>query len=147
MGGVCCKPKSEQTEVYITKQDVTLWMCKDDKGSESFTLKKNTKVFVLDNYTKWWQVQTENFVGFAAAYYFARNDAEKDYEKEPWYFGDVARADIEGMMKNDMNPDGSYIIRYSTKVAKFVLDLKLFDVNQGDFIYKHFDVKEGDGNS
>ena len=77
-------------------------------------------------------------------YYFARNDAEKDYEKkEPWYFEGVARADIEGMMKNGMNPDESYIIRYSTKVGKFVLGLKLFDINQGEFIYKHFDVREG----
>ena len=98
----------------------------------------------MNKSTKWWEVKSGSFIGFAAGYYFAKKDAENDYEREPWFFGDVSRVDIEDMLSQTANPDGSYIIRYSTRASKFVLDLKVFDAKKRDYIYKHFDVKQGE---
>jgi len=145
MGGSCTKGQDGKKDEYITKQDVTIWKYAEGKNPESFQIKAHGKVAVLDNSTKWWQVKKGNFTGFAAEYYFARNDVEHDYEKEPWFFGEVSRNDSTDLLNQDANPEGSYIIRYSTRSSKFVLDVKVFDVSNGDYIHKHFDVKQGDG--
>ena len=144
MGASCVKGQKGKEDEYIAKQDVTIWKYAEGKEPESFHIKEHVTVSVLNNTTKWWQVKKGNFTGFAAGYYFARNDAENDYEKEPWFFGEVSRADINDMLSQTANPEGSYIIRYSTKSSKFVLDVKVFDVKRGEYMYKHFDVKQGD---
>jgi len=144
MGACCCKCKAAGKDEYIAKQDVTIWKYSDGQEPESMPIKEHGTVSVLNNTTKWWQVKKGNFIGFASGYYFAKNDAENDYEKEPWFFGEVSRADTNAMLSQTANPEGSYIVRYSTKSSKFVLDVKVFDVKNGEFNYKHFDVKQGE---
>ena len=98
MGASCTKVQKGDEDEYIAKQDVTIWKYEDGKEPESFHVKEHERVSVLKNSTKWWQVQKGNFKGFAAAYYFARNAAENDYEKEPWFFGEISRKDINNKL-------------------------------------------------
>eukprot|EP00092_Neocalanus_flemingeri_P021490 GFUD01023304.1.p1 GENE.GFUD01023304.1~~GFUD01023304.1.p1 ORF type:complete len:528 (+),score=118.54 GFUD01023304.1:41-1585(+) len=144
MGTSCTKVQNEEEDEHIAKQDVTLWKYVEGKEPESLHVKEHEKVSVLSNATKWWQVKKGSYTGFAARYYFARRDAENDYEKEPWFFGEVSRPETIDMLSQISNPEGSYIIRYSTKSNKFVLDVKVFDIGKGEYMYKHFDVKQGD---
>ena len=44
--------------------------------------------------------------GFASKHYFVHKEAKKEYERKPWYFGDMTREDAERLLGDTANPDG-----------------------------------------
>ena len=63
-------------------------------------------------------------VGYASKYYFAKRGSLKDYEEEPWYFGEMSREEAEHLLRHRANSDGSFLVRYSSNKKTDVLSLK-----------------------
>ena len=63
----------------------------------------------------WWKVRCGKNEGFAAKYYFARRDAPNDYEQEPWFFGTMTRQTAVRLLRDPANPDGSFLVRYTSQ--------------------------------
>ena len=76
---------------------------------------------------KWWRVKSGNYEGFAARYNFVKRYYRHDYEKEPWYFGNMSQMDAEEFLRNQANSDGSFLVRHDSTIGKKVLSLKYFD--------------------
>ena len=96
---------------------------------------------------KWWHVRSGLKEGYAAKYYFAmKNTMEgKEYEKEPWYFGGMTRAEAEDLLADTANPDGSFLVRWTTKGGgQNVLTLKYFNTKPREpqgYKYMNYNVK------
>ena len=60
--------------------------------------------------------------GFASKHYFVHKDARKEYERKPWYFGDMTREDAERLLGHTANNDG------------FVLSINLFVAIRTDML-------------
>jgi len=146
----CCSSKAAagNPDAFITKQAVTLWKFSDKEGAEpeSHYVAQHQEVAIKNQEQKWWQVKSGSFTGYAAKFYFVPANTKNDWEKQPWYFGDVSRDESEAMLKDMANPDGAYLVRYSDRSSKFVLDVKFYSTkeNSKGFIYKHFEVKRGE---
>ena len=83
--------------------------------------------------------------GYAARFYFAPKVTPFKHEKEPWFFDDVAEGEAENLLKELINPDGSFLIRQSK--GNLYLSLKSFNKateGQGEFKYLNFKI-ETDG--
>ena len=79
---------------------------------------------------KWWMVKAGDDEGFAARYNFVKRYYRHDYEKEPWYFGNMSQMDAEEFLRNQANSDGSFLVRHDSTIGKKVLSLKYFDLDQ-----------------
>ena len=111
---------------YIAKQDVTIWSYSENGNLSSSTIPENSRVEVrswtneeksvggeksiflqlLDENPKWWKVKSGRREGFASKHYFVHKDARKEYERKPWYFGDMTREDAERLLGHTANNDG-----------------------------------------
>ena len=147
---------------FIAKQDVTLWSYNGDvlspsyiHGQSSVEVKATTLAMIKSTWyffqvltpddLKWWKVKCGHKEGFAAKYYFAPKAADKEYEKEPWYFGDMTREEAEDLLADPANPDGAFLVRHTNnKRGAEVLTLKYHEGYE--FKYKNYNVKtEGQG--
>ena len=83
-------------------------------------------------------------VGYASKYYFAKRGSLKDYEEEPWYFGEMSREEAEHLLRHRANSDGSFLVRYSSNIKADVLSLKLFNLeldSELGYEYEHHHIK------
>ena len=84
--------------------------------------------------------------GFAAKFNFVRSDAMNDYEKEPWYFGEMSREDAENFLENRANSDGSFLVRRTTSSGGMdVLSIKCFNFDDDSEVvyrYEHHAIKK-----
>ena len=138
----CIGPTSSSS--YAAKQDLTIWSYEDPEHPHGHPVRKNELVTVLETQGKWWKVEKDEIVGYASKYYFAKL-GKRGHEKEPWYFGHMSREDCHELLNHKANPEGSYLVRYSGNAKQFVLGIRLFEMNQHRYYYKHFDVKEDNG--
>ena len=67
---------------------------------------KNQFLQLLEENPKWWKVKSGRKEGFASKHYFVHREAKKEYERKPWYFGDMTREDAERLLGDTANPDG-----------------------------------------
>ena len=89
----------------------------------------------LEKHGHWWKMQQGSKVGYAAKYNFVCKDAAEEHEKELWYFGDLSREEAEGLLEDSSNPQGSFLVRRSTRnFGMDVLSLKFNDT------YRHYNV-------
>ena len=80
--------------------------------------------------------------GYAAKYNFVKRHYNYEYEKEPWYFGDMTREDAEDFLRNRANSDGSFLVRHSSNTGAQVLSLKYFDLeSEVKHKYSHHPIK------
>jgi len=133
-------------EEHIAKQNVTIWNYSNGGSSLSpSTIPANSKVEVLEQNPKWWKVQCGRKIGFASKHYFVHKDAKKEFERKPWYFGDMTREDAERLLGDTANPDGSFLIRHTTKNNGMeVLTLKYFNTRPPEpevYKYMNYNVK------
>ena len=80
--------------------------------------------------------------GYAAKYFFAPQETTFEHEKEPWYFDDVQKKEAESLLRESINPDGSFLIRQYKE--KLFLTVKTFDKKpdgEGGFKYVSYDIK------
>ena len=97
---------------------------------------------VLREKHKWWKVKFGEAEGYASKYFFAKRGALKDYEKEPWYFGEMSREEAEHLLKPRANSDGSFLVRYSSNIKADVLSLKRFNLDSElGYGYEHHHIK------
>ena len=99
----------------------------------------------MESDSKWWKVQVGSREGYAAKFYFAPKVTPFKHEKEPWFFHDVSEKEAENLLKESINPDGSFLIRKSKD--ELFLSLKSFNKaseGQGEFKYLNFRI-ESDG--
>ena len=70
----------------------------------------------------------------------------KDYEKEPWYFGEMSREDAENFLENRANSDGSFLVRRTTSNGGMdVLSIKCFNFDDDSKVvyrYEHHAIKK-----
>ena len=106
----CCSSTEEGQ--YIAKQDLTVWEYDGSGGQPSnFTVSAGDAVHFLEEENTWWKVKKNNKSGYASRYYFAPKQTVMPHEKEPWYFGNITRNETNVMLRHELNPDGSFIIR------------------------------------
>ena len=67
---------------------------------------RNLFLQLLEENPKWWKVKSGRKEGFASKHYFVHREAKKEYERKPWYFGDMTREDAERLLGDTANPDG-----------------------------------------
>ena len=91
----CCASKDRVADLYIAKQNVTVWRYTDKKGKNlavplAFHFKKGDEFELVPNgkedyLSKWWKVRSKKGKkeGWASAIYFARKDTTEDHMKEP----------------------------------------------------------------
>ena len=80
--------------------------------------------------------------GYAAKYFFAPQETTFEHEKEPWYFDDVQKKEAESLLRESINPDGSFLIRQYKE--KLFLTVKTFDrklEGEGGFRCVSYDIK------
>jgi serine/threonine protein kinase len=138
MGNLNCLTNSSNT--YFSKQDVTIWNYQEPANPVGHPVRKNDLVTVIDKSGKWWKVTKDDITGYASKYYFAKSGSG-GYLKEPWYFGAMTREDCHELLDHKANPEGSYLVRWSSNAGQFVLGIRLFEMRQHRYYYKHFDVK------
>merc|ERR1711953_1226082 len=151
MGCCCSKDKGEPEKGddsgdYIAKQNVTVWEYHDNVP-EGKLVAGEARLELLEDEGTWWKMKCGNTTGYAAKYYFVHKEYDEDYKKEPWFFGDMSREEAEHLLGDNANPDGSFLVRHTTKQGGMdVLSLKYFDT-QGEpgYKYKNYNVKrDGD---
>merc|ERR1712037_30077 len=124
----------------IAKQNVMIWNYSNGGGCLSpSTIPANSRVQLLEENPKWWKVKSGRKEGFASKHYFVHREAKKEYERKPWYFGDMTREDAERLLGDTANPDGSFLIRHTDKNNGMeVLTLKYFNTRPPEpEIYKY----------
>jgi len=149
----CC---SKSGDIYVAKEDVTLWKFKGDnsttkiypKGSEFNVLKKE-KSKGYDSSDRYWEFKKRGGLacttrGFACRLYFYPKNFESPEEMNPWYFGILDRQETKEILLNDANGDGAYLVRYSENKDKFVMSMKYFDKDLDDWQVKNYTVNRGD---
>jgi len=151
MGCVSSKTLDEDGRVdiatgdYIAKQDVTIWSYSENGNLSSSTIPENSRVELVDENPKWWKVKSGRKEGFASKHYFVHKDARKEYERKPWYFGDMTREDAERLLGHTANNDGSFLIRHTdTNNGMEVLTLKYFNTRPPEpesYKYMNYNVK------
>jgi hypothetical protein len=129
---------------FITKEDVTLWIYLTDKNPTSVVIKKNEKVKVLDFSTKWWYIEYKKTTGYASKHYFARRGSH-EHEKKLWYFGELPRNEAKELLMQEINSEGSFLVRYSTNINKYILCVKKHNAGNMTFEVKYFDITEDEG--
>ena len=143
MGSLFTKTNFSSADCYMAKEDVTLWQYGNTNSvtPTSFQVKKNCKVKVIDYSTKWWEIEYQGKKGYASKFYFYEyKDKIEDHEKALWYFGTLPRNEAVDLLMQEVNTEGSYLIRYSDNVKKFVLSVKKYTENDDKFNIKHFDI-------
>ena len=149
----CC---SKSGDIYVAKEDVTLWKFKGDnsstkiypKGSEFNVLQKE-KSKGYDSSDRYWEFKKKGGLacttrGFACRLYFYPKNFESPEEMNPWYFGVLDRQETKEILLNDANGDGAYLVRYSENKDKFVMSMKYFDKDLDDWQVKNYTVNRGD---
>jgi len=136
----------EATGEHIAKQNVTIWNYSNGGGCLSpSTIPANSRVQLLEENPKWWKVKSGRKEGFASKHYFVHREAKKEYERKPWYFGDMTREDAERLLGDTANPDGSFLIRHTDKNNGMeVLTLKYFNTRPPEpeiYKYMNYNVK------
>ena len=122
---------TNEDDVYIAKEDVTLWRFKGDtvstkkcpKGSEFQVLPKEDKK-KYDVSDRYWEFRHrgglfQTFTGFACRHYFYPKNFDSPEEMNSWYFGVLDRQETKELLLNEANGDGAYLVRYSGNKAKF----------------------------
>ena len=132
------------TDTYFAKQDVTIWSYEQASRPVGHPVSQNDKVTLIETNGKWSKVTKDDITGYASKYYFAPLGS-KGHTKEPWFFGEMSREDCHELLDHKANPEGSYLVRWSKNANKFVLGIRLFNINSHSYHYKHFDVKTKDG--
>ena len=128
-------------EDFVTKETITLWMYPRGSSPTSIQIKRNKIVKVLDFSTKWWHIEYKDKKGYASKYYFSRKNAE-EFEQKLWFFGELPRNESHELLMNEVNSEGSFLVRYSPNLEKYVLCVNKHDKNKKIFKLKHFDIKE-----
>jgi len=148
MGGCCSKKVDlelgDGKGDFIAKQNVTVWEYPDD-GPNGNKVAKDARLECLEDEGTWWKMKCGNTTGYAAKYYFIHKDFDEDYKKEPWYFGDMTREEAEHLLGDNANPDGSFLVRHTTRQGGMdVLSLKFFNTRDetGGYKYKNYNVKK-----
>ena len=152
--GCCC---SSLGDIYIAKEDVTLWSFKGDveqttiypKGTEFYVLKKE-KGNEYETSDRYWEFQKKGRCackarGFASRFYFYPKNFDSPEEMNPWYFGILDRQETKEILNNEANGDGAFFVRYSENKKKFVMSMKYFDTDLNDWEFKNYTVNRGDG--
>ena len=139
MGNLNCLASGGSNQ-YFAKQDVTIWNYQEDSDPVGHPVRKNDLVTVLDTTGKWWKVIKDGVTGYASKYYFAQAGST-GHSKEPWFFGEMSREDCHELLDHKANPEGSYLVRWSSNAGQFVLGIRLFSERNHHYYYKHFDVK------
>ena len=81
---------------------------------------------LVDENPKWWKVKSGRKEGFASKHYFVHKDARKEYERKPWYFGDMTREDAERLLGHTANNDGFVLsINLSFAIRADMLDTSI----------------------
>eukprot|EP00092_Neocalanus_flemingeri_P012532 GFUD01013507.1.p1 GENE.GFUD01013507.1~~GFUD01013507.1.p1 ORF type:complete len:510 (+),score=126.88 GFUD01013507.1:2-1531(+) len=132
------------SNLYFAKQDVTIWNYQDAASPVGHPLGKNDLVTVLSANGKWWKVSNDGVSGYASKYYFAKAGSN-GHSKEPWYFGDMSREDCQELLDHKANPEGSYMVRWSSNAGQYILGIRLFNMRSHCYYYKHFDMKNQNG--
>merc|ERR1711892_1580287 len=142
MGNLNCLVNSSNT--YFAKQDVTIWSYEDPASPVGHPVSKNELVTVFEKQGQWWKVAKDDVTGYASRYYFSKSGSG-GHLKEPWHFGEMSREDCNELLDHKANPEGSYLVRWSKNASQFVLGIRLFEMRQHRYYYKHFDVKYEQG--
>ena len=125
----------------VTKEDTTLWIYHQQEKPTTTQIKKGQQVKIIEDATKWWQVEHNGKKGYASKYNFCKKGAA-GHEKELWYYGPLPRNEAVELLMNEVNNEGAFLIRFSNHVNKFVLTAKKYHENKSEFEIKHFDIFE-----
>nr|XP_003215626.1 PREDICTED: tyrosine-protein kinase FRK [Anolis carolinensis] len=132
-------PLQDQTRTFVALFDYQA------RTEDDLTFRAGDKLEVLDtSQESWWVARLLEENGYSRpgrkrqGYIPANHVApSQSIEAEPWYFGDVSRADAERQLLCPNNQEGAFLIRKSeSQRSEFSLSVR------DDKIVKHYQIKQ-----